>query len=543
MRTTTGKSLMVEKLLGGGLAVILPILLVGITAVTLAKPENSTKREYVATNLSQVNAFPHLIFDTPVDIAHAGDSRLFIVEQAGTIRVASLTSSAEASIFLDISSLFIDGSERGLLGLAFHPDYKNNGFFYVNYTRRVNDILYTFVSQFEVTANANIADPNSELIILQVRQPFNNHNGGDLAFGPDGYLYIGLGDGGDTGDPLNTGQDPTSLLGSMLRLDVDGGGFAPDCGQSPANYTIPQDNPFVFDNDDKCNEIWAYGLRNPWRYSFDRQFHDLYIGDVGQFTWEEINFQPANTGGQNYGWRCYEGNAPYNLNSCNTDTSVYTFPIHVYESNNGPCSVTGGYVYRGTWYPELNGHYFYGDFCSGEIWSLHTDPPGAFPQMLYLDTNSWISTFGEDAYGELYFADRSGGRIYRLQTDNQVNHLSAKANAPISIAVGDPLTYTIKVQNSGNVTLTNVTVTNSLPTYASYVSGGTLMGNVVSWPTFDLAPYGDEMVQFVVTTTTAVVNDDYRVSADGEYEAFGAPVYTFVEPVTTVYLPAVSKPR
>ena len=329
----------------------------------------------------------------------------------------------------------------------------------------------------------------------------------------------------------------------MLRLDVDGGGGAPDCGVGPNNYTIPADNPFVADGDEKCDEIWATGLRNPWRFSFDRQTDDMYIGDVGQKTWEEISYQPANTASLNYGWRCYEGDADYNLSGCSTDQSVYTFPISVYESNDGPCSVTGGFVYRGANYPGMVGEYFYGDYCSGEIWSLQTDPPGTFTETYHLDTSYSISTFGEDMYGELYLADRSGGDIYQLQDSNPVNYLSLQKEAPLTAVSGQPITYTLTVQNSSSLTLTNVTITDTLPTGAAYISGGSLTDSVVSWPLFDLQPHGQAAVQFIITATNTVVNHDYRATAVGSHEATGDPVTTFVGPVWHLYLPSILKPQ
>jgi uncharacterized repeat protein (TIGR01451 family) len=245
----------------------------------------------------------------------------------------------------------------------------------------------------------------------------------------------------------------------------------------------------------------------------------------------------------NYGWRCYEGNAPYTLSGCSTDTSVYTFPISVYESNNGPCAVTGGFVYRGTWYPEMNGRYFYGDYCSGQIWSIDTDPPGAFPTTLELDTSYRISTFGEDAYGELYLADLNGGGIYRLQDDNEVDYLQLQKTAPTTAVSGQPFTYTLTVQNSGNFTMTNVTITDTLPTGANYVSGGSLTSGVVSWPAFNLSPYSEASVQFVVTATETVTNMNYGAVADGGYEAVGTAVVTIIEPASHIYLPTMLKSR
>ena len=245
-------------------------------------------------------------FTRPVDIVNAGDSRLFIVEQRGIIKIIDGNGQVLSTPFLDIDArVGSQGNEQGLLGLAFHPDYANNGFFYVNYTNNSGD---TRIARFKVSAdNPNVADPNSEKLLLPVDQPYSNHNAGDLTFGPDGYLYFGLGDGGSGGDPQNNGQTATAYLGKMLRIDVDNG--------DP--YAIPPTNPFK-DTDFYLDEIWATGLRNPWRFSFDRLTGDLWIGDVGQDAWEEIDFQPASsTGGENYGWRCYEGNHVYSMSgSC-----------------------------------------------------------------------------------------------------------------------------------------------------------------------------------------------------------------------------------
>ncbi|OMP29803.1 PQQ-dependent sugar dehydrogenase [Mangrovimonas sp. DI 80] len=347
-------------------------------------------------------------FVDPVNIKHAGDERLFVAEQAGTIQIISSEGTLNTAPFLDITSIVYDGaSEQGLLGLAFHPNYETNGYFYVNY---INNSQNTVISRFERT-DTNTANPNSELILLTITQPYNNHNGGDLAFGPDGYLYIGTGDGGSSGDPQNRAQNLTSLLGKLLRIDVDN----PSVGN---NYGIPSDNPFV-SNPNALDEIWAYGLRNPWKFSFDRDTNDLWIADVGQNLYEEINMVTPSTSanGLNYGWRCYEGNTAYNSTNC-PDDSTLTFPVDVYShsGNGGPtkCSITGGYRYRGSEQAGFNGLYFFADFCSNEIgtlqangsdWTMTFTPP-------YLN-NEW-SCFGEDVSGELYIAGLTSGTIYKI---------------------------------------------------------------------------------------------------------------------------------
>jgi glucose/arabinose dehydrogenase len=342
-------------------------------------------------------------FTRPVDIAHTGDDRLFIVEQRGFIKIINATGQVLPTPFLDIDARVNSGAnERGLLGLAFHPDYSNNGYFFVNYT---NNSGHTVIARYSVNpANPNLALVDSELIIMTITQPFSNHNGGDLNFGADGYLYIGMGDGGSGGDPQNYSQNRQSLLGKMLRIDVDNG--------SP--YSVPPSNPFVNIAGTRP-EIWAIGLRNPWRFSFDRETQDLWIADVGQNAWEEVHFRPASlAGGENYGWRCYEGSATYNTNGC-TGASGYIAPIRTYPNPAEGCSVTGGFVYRGEDYPGLWGRYLYTDYCSGRIWSLRPNGQGGWINELLLQgaTNQY-STFGEDQSGELYLASLGSGQIWQL---------------------------------------------------------------------------------------------------------------------------------
>lgn len=344
-------------------------------------------------------------FNNPVDITHAGDDRLFIVEQQGVIKIYSKEQSTLDAPFLDIQDRVRSGGERGLLGLAFHPNYKENGFFFVNYTATNGG--QTRIARFTVSADdPNKADPNSEVILLTINQPFSNHNGGGIKFGGDGYLYIGMGDGGSGGDPLDSGQTPNSLLGKMLRIDVDNG--------SP--YGIPADNPFINDST-ISDEIWAIGLRNPWRFSFDRATQDLWIGDVGQNAWEEVSYQPANSkGGENYGWRCYEGFETFNTTNCAADSTM-TPPVHVYRTGSvDGASITGGFVYRGSQNPSLLGHYLYGDYVSRKIWSLIPNDSGDWTNVELLNSGFLISTFGEDQAGELYVADHRGG-IYQIMDD------------------------------------------------------------------------------------------------------------------------------
>ena len=339
-------------------------------------------------------------FDNPVYVTHAGDGsgRLFVVEQSGQIRIIQEGAILPDS-FLDLTGIAVDNAfERGLLGLAFHPRYAENGQFFVNYTDSNGD---TAVVRYTVSAgDPNRADPQSAQIVLQVEQPYPNHNGGDIAFGPDGYLYIGMGDGGSAGDPQGNGQSLTTLLGKMLRLDVDGG----------EPYAIPPDNPFAGRSTARP-EIWAYGLRNPWRFSFDRATGDLYIADVGQNAYEEVNFQPADSaGGENYGWDLMEGLHPYE-GSPPSDANL-VLPVAEYAQSEGGCSVTGGYVYRGQALPELQGVYFFGDYCSGLVWALHRTAEGAWERALFTRTTFSISSFGEDETGELYVVDH-GGAVYQ----------------------------------------------------------------------------------------------------------------------------------
>lgn len=340
---------------------------------------------------------------TPLtSVVNAGDGsgRLFITEKNGQVRVLE-DGGVLSTPFLDLTGVVSGGGEQGLLGLAFHPQYADNGRFFVNYTRADGD---TVVAEFSVSDDPNVADAGSEKVLLTVAQPYDNHNGGNLAFGPDGLLYIGLGDGGAGGDPKGRGQDLGTLLGKMLRIDVDNG--------DP--YAVPPSNPFV-GAEGAEPEIWAYGLRNPWKYSFDRETGDLWIADVGQGSYEEVNVQPAGSaGGENYGWDVLEGSSCYSddgsVSECARDG--FTLPVTEYGRDEGQ-SVTGGYVYRGERIPALRGQYVFGDFSSGTLWRTAPAGDGSYTRDTLLEAGFLVAAFGEDEAGELYVADFNGA-LYRF---------------------------------------------------------------------------------------------------------------------------------
>ncbi|MGH2522895.1 MAG: PQQ-dependent sugar dehydrogenase [Anaerolineales bacterium] len=392
------------------------LLSLGITIhpTTAARPTAVTWPQIMLTEV-----IPGL--DQPVHVTHAGDGsgRLFVVERAGYIRIIR-SGMLLSTPFLDIASRVDDSySEEGLLSIAFPPGFGSSPslkHFYVYYVSDVTGSRGDLViARYQVSAgNLDQADVNSEQVILTIPHPSNeNHDGGQLAFGPnDGYLYIGPGDGGGGGDPGENAQDPAELLGKLLRIDVETG--------NPLTYTIPATNPYT-QTVGYRGEIWALGLRNPWRFSFDRQTGDLYLGDVGQGSWEEIDFQPAASGGgQNYGWDCYEGSEAYELTNCGAPGN-YTFPIHEYANNHSTtCAVVGGFVYRGTLYFQMQGIYFFSDNCGGQIWGLQHDGL-AWQSTELLNSPYNISSFGEDEAGNLYAADLSGGGIYRI--DSLERHL------------------------------------------------------------------------------------------------------------------------
>ena len=338
--------------------------------------------------------------DRPTHVTNArdGSGRLFVVEKAGRIRIVA-EGALRAQPFLDIANLVgSGGGEQGLFSVAFHPRYRENGQLYVNYTNKAGD---TVVARYRVSSNPNVADAGSAATILTVDQPAANHNGGQIAFGRDGYLYIGMGDGGGSGDPWGSGQNRGTLLGKMLRIDVDGG----------APYAIPRDNPFVGQSGTRP-EIWALGLRNPWRFTVDRSTGDLWIGDVGQNEIEEIDLQPAGRGGLNYGWSVLEGTRCFKP-AADCSRSGFEMPINEYSQDVGGCSVVAGYRYRGQAAPAFGDAFFFADYCSGRVWGL-APGGGGWARHELLDTSPGISSFGEDEQGELFLVNLSRGILYRL---------------------------------------------------------------------------------------------------------------------------------
>ena len=372
-------------------------------------------------------------FDVPVDMVNDGNNNLFVAEKDGRIMRLEANGVADQMPFLDIRDRVNNSSnEMGLLGIEFHPNYPDSPFIYVNYTA-TNPQRMTVISRFTLGAFGAIRmDPSTERIILTFDQPYTNHNAGDLKFGPDGYLYIPTGDGGSGGDPQGFAQNPTSLLGKMLRIDVDGG--------NP--YVIPPDNPFA--NDDfTSDEIWSLGLRNPWRIDFDPLTNELYIADVGQKEFEEINVQPASSpGGQNYGWKCYEGNAVYSTSGC--DGLTFTPPTYTYPHINGSfctASISGGVVYRGTEYPNLIGKYFFADYCTGMVGALYKNSFDEWTTDTVAMFNTGdITSFGRDVSGEVYMIATSSGKIYKIKDKfSSINQVTTIHNLRIKNPVRNQL--------------------------------------------------------------------------------------------------------
>lgn len=392
------------------------LLALALTAGWSGAAQAQGPAEWPAITLNRID----LDLSWPVGIANAGDgsNRLFVVERTGRIWILRDNVKAQEP-FLDIRDRVRSQHwEQGLLGLAFPPGFADKGYFYVYYTDLGGDSV---VARYRLVArDPDTADPASEMVILSVDQPFENHNAGQLAFGPDGYLYVGLGDGGSGGDPLDNAQNPDTLLGKILRVDVEPDSapmtgtvgmehrlFLPGISHgSYFTYTIPEDNPFAGVPGHQ-DEIWALGLRNPWRFSFDAGTGDLFIGDVGQNLYEEVNYQPASsTGGENYGWRIMEGTHCFEAATC--DQSGLTLPVAEYSHEFGRCSVTGGEVYRGSGFPVLQGIYFFADFCTGEVWGLRQEGD-SWQQTILHDSASRLSSFGSDELGNLYVADYTVG--------------------------------------------------------------------------------------------------------------------------------------
>jgi glucose/arabinose dehydrogenase len=338
----------------------------------------------------------------PTDMVAAtdGTDRLFVVSRIGTIHVIEDGELREEP-FLDLrEQIEHEMVEQGMLSMALHPDFAENGYFYVYYITHGDED--TMVSRFQISEDGQFGDPGTETPILEVEQPHYSHNGGNVKFGPDGYLYIGLGDGEDPGDPHENSQDPNTMLGSILRIDVDGG----------EPYAIPEDNPFV-GSDEGLDEVWAYGLRNPWRFSFDQETGDMFMVDVGQWEIEEVNVQPADSsGGENYGWPIMEGDECWEAEEC--DKEGLTMPAVTYENPDFGCAIIGGYTYHGSAHPELEGIYFFGDWCSGNIWGM-VEEDGEWVKEIVIESDLMINAFGLDHNGEIYALDfEEGGGIYRV---------------------------------------------------------------------------------------------------------------------------------
>jgi glucose/arabinose dehydrogenase len=444
----------------------------------------------------------------PVHITHAGDGsgRLFAVEQAGRIRIFSGGTLLPLP-FLDIASRVGCCGERGLLSVAFPPGYSSKRYFYVDYTNTGGN---TVVSRFRLTTDPDLADPGSEQVVLTIVQPYANHNGGQLAFGPDGYLYVGMGDGGSAGDPQNNAQNGAALLGKILRIDVESGA---------APYAVPPSNPFA-GRAGYRGEIWALGLRNPWRFSFDRRTGDLYIADVGQNQYEEIDFQPAgDSGGENYGWRTMEAGHCFDPNPC-TQTGLVQ-PVFEYDHSNG-CSVTGGFVYRGGLYPRMQGVYFFSDYCSGRLWGLRRDG-SSWQTTQLLDSTFAVSTFGEDEAGNIYLSDYNAGDVYKLTdpafTAGYTYRVPAVAHNTGAGGVRwrSDLAVVNRSGLAGTMTLTYASPDVRLTQTANLRAGGTVEWRNVLESLFGVVPTGNTagLVQVVADVPLAIAARSYSEGPQG----------------------------
>ncbi len=464
-------------------------LLIGLVALALSGMASAVP----AITLQEVASG----FQTPVELVNSGDGsgRLFVVEQGGTIKVLS-SGVATATLFLDISSVIASGGERGLLGLAFHPQYSSNRAFYVYYTR-ASDGALTIARYLRSATNPLSADSTSGAVILTIAHPnYQNHNGGHLAFGQDGYLYIGTGDGGGGGDPDQNGQKLTTRLAKMLRISVNGG----------TSYTIPATNPYATSNCDTgvnaCPEIWAFGLRNPWKFSFDRSNGDLFIGDVGQGLYEEVNYVQAGAApGQNFGWNVYEATHCYSSTSCGIAPGLtpHTPPVIEYGHNNtdfGGFSITGGYRHRGTKSTALNGYYFYGDFSSQRLWVAKPNANGVWTPEFSQIAPSSISSFGEDESGELYLVGYGTGKIYAIKGPASVvptlNDLNADGKSDI----------VIQSATSASVTATTVWLMSG----TSISSATNILSSDPSWTISHIADFnGDGKADLLWRNTNGAV--------------------------------------
>lgn len=427
------------------------ILLLFFTTLTIAQPR--VKLDTFATGVTRAVVITNDRYSPHLYVV-SQNGRIFVYDSLGT----------RLDTFLDITDRVLLSGEQGLLGLSFHPNYNSNGYFYVNYTKKTDGA--TRISRFKVSSNPNRALSDSEVVILTYAQPFTNHNGGDIHFGPDGFLYISSGDGGSGGDPNNNGQNKNTYLGKLLRINVNSG--------SP--YAIPPTNPFVGQPSVK-EEIWSNGLRNPWRFSFDRLNGNMWIADVGQNAKEELNFQKAsNPGGGNYGWRCYEADQGYNTSGCGPASS-YIAPIYAYGHNsNGGFAIIGGYVYRGAKYPEMFGYYVFTDYTTGNFWITKNTGDTAFSTTRTQKIVSGISAFGEDRNGELFLTNVDNGLVYKLREvcsgftagiSSSLNPCFPQQNGSITLSIagangtpsivwsnGDSATTTISSLNAGNYVVT-----------------------------------------------------------------------------------------
>ena len=457
-----------------------------------------------------------------------GDNRIFITGQDGAIRINGVNFETP---FLNITDEVGTENEKGMLGMAFDPDFANNKYFYVFYTGLSDNMgaFTSYVERFTVSNDPNFADKSSRVKILQFNQREPYHNGGNLAFGPDGYLYIGI---GDDNHPEEA-QDLNLFTGKILRIDVDPttvGNQPADCDAIAGNYSVPADNPFV--GQAACEEIWAYGLRNPWRFSFDSATGDLYIGDVGESRTEELDFQPASSiGGENYGWPLFEGLscADNQLQADCDNLANHTPPIHEFAHDEGAVSITGGFVYRGSQFPNMVGHYVFADYLGARVWSTINNN-GTWELTshggLYEGSPALLSSFGVDAREELFALRFDSGSMYQIIDEYGFD---IQMEAPSTIDSGVNIEYTIAITNTGSMTATDVVVESDVPAQTNYVSGGSLSGNKVSWTIPSLAPTESMTVSWMTfPLTSTIMSPEYRVSANSGPVISGTQVVTSV---------------